>query len=86
MEPAFKEAAATLAKQTTQARLAQIDCADSDNQPICEKHEIKGYPTLKLYKAGKFVEEYRSQRDAATMVNYMNRFLDSAKAPPPVCP
>lgn len=83
MKPAFKEAAATLATQTSKARLAMIDCTDGANQPICEKHEIKGYPTLKLFKAGKFVENYQQHRTAVAMLAYINSQIEE-KAPRPV--
>ena len=46
MAEAYKDAAAQLKAKGSKARLAEVDC--TANAKVCEKAEIRGYPTLKV--------------------------------------
>ena len=39
---------------------------------ICREHEVKGYPTIKYFNRGKFVENYQGDRTKDNFVNFIN--------------
>ena len=46
---------------------------DADQQKeISAKYQIEGYPTLKLFRDGKFVEDYEGPRKAASFMKWLN--------------
>ncbi|EGC39895.1 hypothetical protein DICPUDRAFT_93483 [Dictyostelium purpureum] len=50
-------------------KIAQVDCVA--NQGVCQKFEIRGYPTIKYFKDGE-AKDYRSQRDKASFIAYID--------------
>jgi len=52
--------------------IGKIDCTDSLAKPICDKHLIKGYPTLKIYRDGDFFD-YPGKRDADSMITFAEK-------------
>jgi len=52
--------------------IGKIDCTDSSAKPICDRHEIKGYPTLKIYRDGDYFD-YPGKRDADSMIEFAER-------------
>jgi len=76
MKPAYMEAALEVNNKPDQ-RLAAVDCtAHSD---LCSKYGVRGYPTIKYFKAGKEEHKYEGGRTKQAFVDYMN----DPKAPPP---
>jgi len=61
LKPAYEKAAAALAGLV---KVAAVDCTQSSD--LCSAAGIKGYPTIKLYRAGQHgqPEEYRGERTA----------------------
>lgn len=43
-------------------RFLQVDC-DNDGKELCQRFNIQGYPTLKLFRYGKYIGDYVGQRD-----------------------
>lgn len=41
---------------------SQVDCVDGAPQ-LCQRFNIQGYPTIKLFKYGQYVGDYVGQRD-----------------------
>jgi protein disulfide-isomerase-like protein len=71
MHPAFASAAALLDKGvTTGIRLAEIDV--TENMKTGDAFDIKGYPTLKLFRSGE-ASSYHGPRDAQGIADYMER-------------
>lgn len=68
--PEFSKAADILNKSHPKIKLAQIDCTEEEE--LCQKHHIKGYPTLKVMR-GAYQEpaDYDGPRDAEGIANYM---------------
>merc|ERR1712189_134056 len=50
-------------------QLAEVDC--SQNQTLCRRYQIDGYPTLYLFKNGRPVEEYNGQRTVKDITRYI---------------
>ncbi|KAH3868542.1 protein disulfide-isomerase A5-like [Dreissena polymorpha] len=59
-KPFYQGAADKLADETR--ALAAVDCTAESNKEICNKEEVKGFPTLKLYIKGKYLSEYNGDR------------------------
>ena len=43
--------------------VGSVDCTRDDNQSLNDSLDIMGYPTIKLYKNGKYVSDYNGPRD-----------------------
>lgn len=62
------------ARQLTHlAPVVAVNCDDESLKPLCARHEIKGFPTLKIVRPGKkrgkpSVSEYRGGRDVKSLV------------------
>lgn len=66
--PELEEAAETLIEKDIM--VAQIDCTENDE--FCKKHQVKGYPTLKVFKGNESESSaYSGKRKAATIVDFM---------------
>lgn len=62
LAPEYEKAANKLAAAGVSARLSEIDC--TLHESICTENGVSGYPTLKLFKNGAFLEDYRGPRSA----------------------
>lgn len=70
--PEFSKAADLLNETHPKIKLAQIDCTEEEE--LCKKHGIKGYPTLKVMRgAYQQPADYDGPRDAEGIVEYMIR-------------
>lgn len=68
--PEFSKAADILNESHPNIKLAQVDCTEQEE--LCQKHEIRGYPTMKVMR-GPFQQpdDYDGPRDAEGIANYM---------------
>ena len=69
LAPEYEKAATTLKDENI--KLAKVDC--TAEVELCAEHDVKGYPTLKLFKDGN-VSEYNGGRKADLIVNYMKKY------------
>lgn len=68
--PEFAAAADSLNESNPEIKLAQIDC--TEERDLCTKFEIRGYPTMKIFKGdAESISDYPGQRSADAMTNYM---------------
>tara|TARA_B100001248_G_C27327700_1_gene429837 strand:+ start:87 stop:590 length:504 start_codon:yes stop_codon:yes gene_type:complete len=51
-----------------------VKCDISQNEPICAKYDIEGFPTVKLIKNNK-VYEYNGRRTVDDLTNYINKHI-----------
>jgi len=49
--------------------LAEVDCTEETE--IAKRYDIKSYPTMKLFRNGRFIENYTGQRLKSQIVEYM---------------
>ncbi|TNJ30253.1 Protein disulfide isomerase PDI5 [Giardia muris] len=45
--------------------IAEVDCTVA--REICQEEGVRGYPTLRFYKGGEFVEAYSGPRDLESL-------------------
>ena len=79
LAPEYETAATQLKGQV---KLGAVDA--TVHTSLASKYGVKGYPTLKLFPAGKkgSPQEYQGGRDASGIVQYALRTLDEAGVPP----
>lgn len=70
IKPELSKAADYLHKRNPGVALAALDCT-VDGVETCRTQQIMGYPTLKLFRHGEFVEQYSGGRDAENLIKYM---------------
>jgi len=69
LHPEFEAAAGYLLANEPPVHLVKIDCAEEDE--ICGNFGVKSYPTLKIFRRGKFLDDYVGPRHVAGIVRYM---------------
>ncbi|KAI8326695.1 thioredoxin-like protein [Choanephora cucurbitarum] len=67
LAPEYEIAATTLKDKI---KLAKVDC--TENQDLCQKYGIQGYPTLKVFRNGDNTD-YKGARKADGIVSYMQK-------------
>jgi protein disulfide-isomerase-like protein len=72
LAPEYAKAAAEL--KADGVVLASMDC--TNHQDFCNKHEVQGYPTLRVYRKGEY-SKYEGTRKAAGIVKYMKKYSAS---------
>ncbi|KAG2233191.1 thioredoxin-like protein [Thamnidium elegans] len=68
LAPEYEVAATTLKEKNI--KIAKVDC--TENQDLCQKYEVRGYPTLKIFRNGE-TSEYKGARKADGIVSYMQK-------------
>lgn len=48
--------------------LLSIDCENESTLPLCAKHDVRSYPSLRLFKKGNYVTDYKGPRRASRCV------------------
>lgn len=71
LAPKFEELANKLADSEIVA--AQVDC--TANGEICRQESVRGYPTLRFYNDGEFVDQYKGVREAENMKTWLEEKL-----------
>ncbi|KAL0229840.1 hypothetical protein PCE1_003404 [Barthelona sp. PCE] len=72
LAPKFEEVAAAFAG-SPEVKIAEIDCDNEANKPVCQAQGVRGYPTIKLFCAGEKTKDYSGAREALNIVNYINK-------------
>ncbi|XP_076456070.1 protein disulfide-isomerase A5-like [Babylonia areolata] len=80
MKPAFGQAATVVTDEKIGA-LAAVDA--TVEQELGDRFEIRGYPTLKYFKDGKFAFEYSGGRSADDIIAFMRNPDAPPTKPPP---
>ncbi|KAJ3113427.1 protein disulfide-isomerase precursor [Phlyctochytrium bullatum] len=68
LAPEYEVAATSLLSQNI--KLAKVDCTVETD--VCSEHDIRGYPTLKVFRKGKSAD-YKGQRKSDSIVSYMKK-------------
>ncbi|KAI8636643.1 thioredoxin-like protein [Parasitella parasitica] len=67
LAPEYEIAATTLKDKI---KIAKVDC--TENQDLCQKYDVRGYPTLKVFRKGE-TSDYKGARKADGIVSYMQK-------------
>jgi len=70
LKPEFDKASKDLLANDPPVQLAKIDCTEV-GKDTCNRFEVRGYPTLKIFRGGELSQDYNGPRDAAGIVKYM---------------
>jgi len=68
LAPAWQELAKAFEKDET-VKIAKVDC--TLHQAVCQEHEVKGYPTLAYFRAGRKVETYKGARTLSELKEFV---------------
>lgn len=69
LAPEYEKAAEELGKTLP---LAKVDADDEKNRPLAQRFEIRGFPTLKLFRNG-VPSDYQGERSSAALVSFMRK-------------
>lgn len=70
LKPEYAKAAELLLENDPPITFAKVDCTEGGKE-TCNKHSVSGYPTLKIFSKGDFVNDYNGPREAAGIAKYM---------------
>jgi hypothetical protein len=54
-------------------RVLEVDCSHISNRQVCDAYVPGGYPTLKLFRKSKVLDEYHGARDAKPLCDWIKR-------------
>lgn len=70
MKPEFDKAAVTLSANDPPVTLAKVDCTEA-GKDTCGRFEVRGYPTVKIFRNGELSQDYNGPREAAGIAKFM---------------
>lgn len=76
MKPAWDALGDEFADSTSVV-IGDVDCTTDRGKILCEKHDVKGYPTIKYFNGdtGEKGEKYSGGRDKETLVKFVQESL-----------
>jgi len=77
LAPTWDELAKAYEKDE-QVKIAKIDC--TQHQSICQEQEVRGYPTLAYFKAGRKDQTYKGARALSELKDFVNAIKGVAAA------
>ncbi|KAG8180470.1 hypothetical protein JTE90_002002 [Oedothorax gibbosus] len=76
LEPIWKDLALKYAS-STQVKIAQVDC--TKDEKMCADKKIVGYPTLFLYRDGKFLTESHGERKLEALHSFVLEYIQHSE-------
>jgi thioredoxin domain-containing protein 5 len=78
MAPTWSQYATTVKDRQLPYKVAKVDC--TVQRDVCQKHAIRGYPTLKLFKGGD-AYDYNGSRDESAFLKYVDDYFTAWATP-----
>lgn len=77
MAPAWNQLGDTFNAETSSVLIADVDCTSEEGQPLCDKYEVRGFPTIKYFVDGDTVgQDYNSGRDYDSLEAFVRENLE----------
>jgi len=70
LKPEFENAAPGLLANDPPVSLVKVDCTEG-GKATCGRFDVKGYPTLKIFRNGELSSDYNGPREAAGITKFM---------------
>jgi protein disulfide isomerase family A protein 5 len=70
MKPIYNKVAKQLKEEASENVIAFVDA--TEQTALAQRFKLKGFPTVKFFKEGKFAWEY-SERDETKILEYMRK-------------
>jgi len=80
LKPEFEKSAGDLLRNDPPVTLAKVDCTE-DGKDTCNRFEVRGYPTLKIFRNGELSSDYNGPREASGITKYMKSQVGPASRP-----
>jgi len=80
LKPEFEKSAGDLLKNDPPVTLAKVDCTEG-GKDTCSRFEVRGYPTLKIFRNGELSADYNGPREADGITKYMKAQVGPASRP-----
>lgn len=77
MKPEYLAAAKDLTTAGYSKCLAMVDCTENPN--VMERYDIQGFPTIKLFKNGKYVQDYKGARTVDGIKKFVLPYIKDEK-------
>lgn len=74
MKPDYISAAQQLETEGFKKCLAMVDCTENPN--LTETYDIQGFPTIKLFKNGKYVTDYKGKRTVDDIAQFVRSYYN----------
>jgi len=69
LAPAWEELAKAF-ESDADVKIAKIDC--TEHQSVCQENDVRGYPTLAYFRAGRKIETYKGGRSLGDLKEFVN--------------
>ena len=73
LAPIFEQSANEVKSRSINAILAEVDC--TTQLKLCRSNEIQYFPTLKIFKKGNFISEFRGRRNVENIIDFVKQNL-----------
>jgi len=70
LKPEFEKSAGDLLANDPPVSLVKVDCTEG-GKDVCGRFEVRGYPTLKIFRNGELSTDYNGPREAAGITKFM---------------
>jgi len=70
LKPEFEKSSSDLLANDPPVHLVKVDCTEA-GKDTCGRFEVRGYPTLKIFKSGELSSDYNGPREAAGITKFM---------------
>jgi protein disulfide isomerase family A protein 3 len=70
LKPEFEKSSGDLLANDPPVSLVKVDCTEG-GKDTCGRFEVRGYPTLKIFRNGELSSDYNGPREAAGITKYM---------------
>ncbi|GAM19709.1 hypothetical protein SAMD00019534_028840 [Acytostelium subglobosum LB1] len=72
LAPVWSELSAHVFRNEIPVKIAKVNC--DENKSLCGDHEVRGYPTIKLFLNGT-KKDYKGQRTKTAFIQYLEKML-----------